>query len=229
MAKIDNKSMSKNSSNEDTEYIQNGLKFPLPNKRRGELTAPLESFFNFNHLTCYSNTKTKKFKLNKACLLRRGVENNKEQSFIAVLAFIFNKSSMIEMKQHIVDAVTIDNIQDFHNGSLSHTFSKDNYTDQDITAYLKSELYIKMESNIEGFKKIANGLENFHKYLLDATVAIDYTYLWDIICSGLLKTNGKRINMIILNETMDDTTQNINIICPTTKHSSFLFNLKIIY
>ena len=226
MAKIENKSMPKNNTNEDTEYIQNGLKFPLPNKRRGELTVSLESFFNFDHLTCYSNPKTKKFKLNKGCLLRRGVENNKEQSFIAVLAFIFNKSSIVEMKQHIVECVTIDNIQDFHNGALSHTFSKEKYADQDITPYLKSDLYLKMESNVEGFKKIANGLENFHKYLMDPTVVIDYTYLWDIICSGILKQNGKRINMIILNETMDDATQNINIICPTTKHSSFLFNLK---
>ena len=31
--------------------------------------------------------------------------------------------------------------------------------------------------------------------------------------------------MVILNETMDDVTQNINILCPTTFYSKFLFDL----
>ena len=110
---------------------------------------------------------------------------------------------------------------------MSHTFSKEDYFDQDVSKYTKSELYKKMAINPEGFKKIANGLENFHKYILDDSVQIDHTYLWDIVCSGILKkTKTKsRINLIILNETMDDVTQNVNIICPTTVHSKFLFNL----
>jgi hypothetical protein len=232
MAKLDNsevqkKEVTKEEEGEVSEYIQNGLKFPLPNKRKGELTVSLETFFNFNHTTCYSNLKTKKIKQNTACLFRRGVENNKEQSFLSVLVAIYKKNSIAELKEYIVKVITIDNIQDFHNGNLSHTFSKDDYFDQDISAYTKSELYKKMETNLEGFKKIVNGLENFHKYILDDTVNIDHTYLWDIVCSGILKKTKikTRINLIILNETMDDVTQNINIICPTTFHSKFLFNL----
>ena len=238
MAKMENKNSLKPNKNvkleEDkdvSEYIQNGLKFPLPNKRKGELSVALETFFGFNHATCYSNLKTKKFKINTPCLFRRGVENNKNQSFLAVLAFIYKNENkqltMQEIKQLILDKINIDNIQDFHNGNLSHTFSKDNYFDQDISQYVNSKLYTKMENNIEGFKKIANGLENFYKYILDNEVNIDYTYLWDIVCSGILKNtkSKKPINLIILNETMDDVTQNINIICPTTVHSKFLFNL----
>jgi len=232
MAKLDNSELQKKDVVEEEEgevsdYIQNGLKFPLPNKRKGELTVSLESFFNFNHTTCYSNLKTKKIKTNTACLFRRGVENNKEQSFLSVLAAIYKKNSLAELKEHIVKHITIDNIQDFHNGNLSHTFSKEDYFEQDVSKYTKSELYKKMTTNPEGFKKIANGLENFHKYILDDAVQIDHTYLWDIVCSGILKkTKTKsRINLIILNETMDDVTQNVNIICPTTVHSKFLFNL----
>jgi len=233
MAKLDNSEVQKKDvvqeeeNEEVSEYIQNGLKFPLPNKRKGELTVSLETFFNFNHTTCYSNLKTKKIKPNTACLFRRGVENNKDQSFLSVLTAIYKKNSIAELKEHIVKHITIDNIQDFHNGNLSHTFSKDDYFDQDISKYTKSELYKKMEPNPEGFKKIVNGLENFHKYILDDAVQIDHTYLWDIVCSGILKkTKTKsRINLIILNEPMEDVTQNVNIICPTTVHSKFLFNL----
>jgi hypothetical protein len=44
------------------DYIQNGLKFPLPKNRIGELTAPLESFFNVSHIDYYVNAKKRKLK-----------------------------------------------------------------------------------------------------------------------------------------------------------------------
>ena len=239
MAKLDNTQPKQNKNvleeeEEISEYIQNGLKFPLPNKRKGELTVTLETFFGLNHTLCYSNLKTKKPKINYPCLFRKGVENNKNQSFLAVLAEIYKYSTIAELKEVIVKNITIDNIQEFHNGQLSHTFSKKNYFDQDISPYMDSELYTKMEGNEEGFKKIVSGLIHFHKFIMDNDVVIDHTYLWDIVCSGILKkTNkktkikqlNKRVNLIILNETMDDVTQNINILCPTTFYSKFLFNL----
>jgi hypothetical protein len=229
MAKIEANTLNSASANKNkanvSDYIQNGLKFPLPPDRKGELPVTLENFFNFNHTTCYSNVKTKKFKINSPCLFRKGVISNKNQSFLEVIAAIYFDNDISKLKKSIVSVINIDNIQDFHNGNLSHTFSSDTYFEQDISKYETSELYLKMKDNIEGFKKIANGLERFYNYILDNDVYIDYTYLWDIICSGILTESKKPINMIILNETMDDVTQNINIICPTTVHSKFVFNL----
>ena len=42
------------------------------------------------------------------------------------------------------------------------------------------------------------------------------------MCGVLFK---KQINMIILYEPMDDITHNLSIICPTTYHSKFKFDL----
>ena len=212
------------------DYIQNGLKFPLPRSRIGELTAPLESFFGISHIDYYINPKKRKLKLDKLCLFRMGVENSKNQSFLAAIAYIFYKNKSIKeptiksMKQLIVDNIDLDNIQFFHNGSLASTFAKPDYENQSIEDYQNTELFKKMGDTL-GFKKIVNGYENFMNYINDDTT-IDYTYLWDIICTGVLHVKSKSLNMIILNETMDDATQNINIICPTTVHSNFLFDLK---
>ena len=212
------------------DYIQNGLKFPLPKSRIGELTAPLESFFGVSHIDYYTNPKKRKIKLNKLCLFRMGVENSNNQSFLSAIAYIFFKNKSIKeptiksMKQLIIDNIGLDNIQFFHNGSLATTFAKPDYDTQSIDKYNDTELFKKM-GDTNGFKKIVNGYENFIKYINDDT-NIDYTYLWDIICSGVLHVKNRTLNMIILNETMDDVTQNINIICPTTVHSNFLFNLK---
>ena len=212
------------------DYIQNGLKFPLPKSRIGELTAPLESFFGVSHIDYYTNPKKRKIKLNKLCLFRMGVENSKSQSFLSAIAYIFFKNKSIKeptiksMKQLIIDNIGLDNIQFFHNGSLATTFAKPDYETQSIDKYNDTELFEKM-GDTNGFKKIVNGYENFIKYINDDT-NIDYTYLWDIICSGVLHVKNRTLNMIILNETMDDVTQNINIICPTTVHSNFLFDLK---
>ena len=212
------------------DYIQNGLKFPLPRSRIGELTAPLESFFGVSHIDYYTNPKKRKIKLNKLCLFRMGVENSNNQSFLSAIAYIFFKNKSIKeptiksMKQLIIDNIGLDNIQFFHNGSLASTFAKPDYETQSIDKYNDTELFEKM-GDTNGFKKIVNGYENFIKYINDDT-NIDYTYLWDIICSGILHVKNRTLNMIILNETMDDVTQNINIICPTTVHSNFLFDLK---
>jgi hypothetical protein len=164
------------------------------------------------------------------CLFRIGVESSSAQSFLAAIAYIFYKTGSISeptiqsMKERIVSSIDIDNIQYFHNGALASTFASPDYENQSIEEYRESELFKKIGDTV-GFKKIVNGYENFIKYINDET-NIDYTYLWDIVCSGILHKKSKVLNMIILNETMDDVTQNINIICPTTVHSNFLFNLK---
>ena len=59
------------------DYIQNGLKFPLPKGRIGELTAPLESFFNVSHIDYYTNSI-------------HGIFENKE-----VILYNFNKCGWI--------------------------------------------------------------------------------------------------------------------------------------
>jgi hypothetical protein len=208
------------------ENILNGDKFPLEEFRRGHLTPILERFFNFNSTQCYSNPIKRKIKLNTPCLLRRGVEHSQNQSFLAAMAFVMNSknTSIEEFKTKILNVINIDNIQTFHGGNIVHTFSKPDYEKQNISKYTNSNLYKKFRGNELAFKKIVNGYENFREYILSDEF-IDYTYLWDIMCSGLLYKS--RINLVILHEDMQDPTHNLTIVCPTTTHSDYRFNPKL--
>jgi hypothetical protein len=207
-------------------YILDGDKFPLEEHRRGHLTPILEKFFQMKHTECYSNLQKHKLKLNTHCLLRCGVQIDENQSFLAAMSFILYSTpvSIEELKKNIINVLNIDNIQSFHGGNIVHTFSDSAYENQDISEYTKSNLYKEFRSNIIAFKKIVNGYENFKKYLLSDEY-IDYTYLWDIMCGGLLYRN--KFNLVILHEDHEDPTHNLSIVCPSTTHSDYRFNPKL--
>ena len=203
------KLMAQERAEEKTEvnkYIQDGLKFPLDKQRIGFLTLTLEKFFNVSINDYYENIKTKKFKINKALLFRYGIEQNKNTSFLYAIGSILLNLGIIKgnpldgVIEYICSVVTLDNIHQFHNGKLPQIFSDDT----------------------NSVKRVESGYSNFIDYIRDKTKYVDYRYLWDIICSLLFK---KQVNMIILYESMEDTTHNLSIICPTTYHSRFKFDV----
>ena len=100
--------------------------------------------------------------------------------------------------------------------------------DVDLDQYKDYKIYTKLykegDDNIQ-LRKVINGYHRFIKYLFDSSSTIDYTYLWDIVCSGILmKQNPQSINMIILKDNDNDITNNISVICPTSKVSKYLYN-----
>ena len=62
--------------------------------------------------------------------------------------------------------------------------------------------------------------ENFIRFLDDPDILTDYTYLWDIVSmpNSRLFTHG--LNLIILDITDDDASDNVSIICPPTQYNS---------
>ena len=64
--------------------------------------------------------------------------------------------------------------------------------------------------------------------LKDPNSFIDYTYLWEIICSKNIKLLPNGINLVILND--NDESSLVNIVCPTN-HIEILFdeNLKTFF
>ena len=191
---------------EVNKYIQDGLKFPLDKQRIGFLTLTLEKFFKVSLNDYYDNIKTKKFKINKSLLFRYGIEQNKNTSFLYAIGSILVNVGIIKgnpldaVIDYISRNVTLDNIHQFHNGKLPQIFSDET----DVT------------------KRVEKGYSNFIEYIRDKTKYVDYRYLWDIICGLLFK---KQVNMIILYEPMEDSTHNLSIICPTTYHSRFKFDI----
>ena len=66
--------------------------------------------------------------------------------------------------------------------------------------------------------KLANAYENFLAYLQDDDVVIDYTYLWDIVCTPNPKLFKNGMNLVILEAPNDDITGNVQLVCPTNQY-----------
>ena len=213
------------------EYIVLGNKFPLEYKRFGQLPLSLEGFFNFDNKTCYKSVKTQKFKLDTPCLMRYGTDQHETKSFLSCLSMLFlkdNKHSYMDIIEKIEEKVSIDDIFRYHNGTITKTFNDDSeISDEQISKYKHTKVYRRFIKRDKAFlKRHICGYEQFFQYLKDEQEIIDYTYLWDIICSGVLNeyAQGNRINLMILSENNDDITNNISIVCPTTTHSKYILN-----
>jgi ribosome biogenesis protein Nip4 len=53
---------------------------------------------------------------------------------------------------------------------------------------------------------------------------IDYTYLWDIICTPNPALFKEGINLVILEVANNDITDNVNLICPTNHYNSVIYD-----
>lgn len=201
------------------DYIQNGDKFPLTENRKGHLTPILERFFNLKYSDCYSQLQKKKLKLNYPCLLRHGVKE--EQPFLSSLSFLYFKKSvpLTQFIHVLLDKINLDNIQKFHNGGIVNTFAKEDKVD--VSKYKNTHIYRTMKDS-PAFKRIVSGYEQFVQYLKSDDY-IDYTYLWDIVTEVLFK---EKVNLVVLKEGLEDVTQNLQIVCPTTSHAIYSFDEK---
>ena len=112
-----------------------------------------------------------------------------------------------------------------------------------IEKYSTSKLYKKLANTNDAFLFIViTAYENFKTYLKSDTEYIDYTYLWDIICSPessfFSKTSDDKksddkksddkksagINLIILDLTNHDSTNRVEVLCPSNSYSKHIFN-----
>ena len=233
----------------DDQYIMNSEKFPLDNGRWGYLPASVQKFFN--EIGCKINNDSKKQK--SICLLRRGVERIQNRSFVACISdaiffaehdengyrmvppdIISNNQNEDTMTNRILNSINIDSFIIYQNATLVENFSKVDdaieLTFESVNnTYKQTKLYKKTEKSkkIEDktfFLKVVNAFENFKKYLLDETVMVDYTYLWDIISSPNPLLFKKGINLVVLNIPDDDSTNNIEYICPTNHYSMNVYD-----
>ena len=148
--------------------------------------------------------------------------------------------SIEEMKNKIIiPAINIDKFIKYQNGDLITSFANpDANVDINKPEYTKSKLYKKTEggASVEGeeegpyalqfFTRAVQAYENFISFLKDPKIYIDYTYLWDLVCmpnSGLFE-NG--INLIVLEIPEDDTTNNIELACPTNRYSTHIYDAR---
>jgi len=83
------------------------------------------------------------------------------------------------------------------------------------------------EFDLAFFEKAVEAFENFKRFLIDKTVYIDYTYLWDLLCAPNPKLfEGRGINLIVLEMPEDDTTNNIDLACPSNHYSNHIYDVR---
>jgi len=225
---------------EKDNYVKGPEKFPLDNGRWGYLQFSIQNFFQEASSTCQISKTNTNIKPNQTCLLRHGVEFSEKQSFIACLADAKyygdtpNIPSIKEMKKIIINSLNIDNYITYQNGNNVTSFMVDDFSHiTDLSKYNGSELYKKIYNKSNGkvepseenyFKSAVASYENFIAYLNDDTQIIDYTYLWDIICRPNPALFSQGINLIIMDIVNNDSTNNIELICPTNHYSNEFYN-----
>jgi hypothetical protein len=234
------------------EYIMNSEKFPLESTKYGYLPLSLQIFLGIDNKKCQVDELNTNLKPDYPCILRHGVENSKNQSFIASIGNIygrhFNKNkplSIDETKQKLIKALTLDIFMNLQNGSLIDLFynssnqnetvsdkeDMDNIKNEYKKSFLYKNIYKKNAIVVDSkkkqlFNKIVASYENFKLFLNPANKdeEIDYTYLWDLICKPNKELFPNGVNMVILDLVDDDVNNKIQIICPTNHYSDVLFN-----
>ena len=226
---------------ESRDYIKGPDKMPLTKGRWGYLPTGIQIILHEVNADCQiskSNTNVKPF---HECLLRQGVELSTTQSFIACLsnAKYYNErnvKSIIEMKQEILGAITLDSFIMYQNGNLPISFAMPLTAHESINlaklpkTYTESSVYkhtnIKTEQGEQYLRNIISAFENFKRFLESDDVVIDYTYLWDLVCTPNPKLFPKGLNLIIFNIPDNDVTENIELVCPSNHYSTEFYNAR---
>ena len=218
-------------------YIKGPEKMPLGSNRWGYLPVAIQKILHEVNADCKISDTNTNVKENYTCLLRHGVENNENQSFIACIADAIyfareteNKMplpipSISKMKQLISEAITLDTFRQFQNGNLVADFKKD--VIPNIDKYTTTQTYAKLnvddKTEMDFFHRIVAAYENFLDFLQNDEGVIDYTYLWDIVCTPNKKLFAEGINLIIFEIVNNDITNNVELLCPTNHYSKTFY------
>ena len=209
----------------------------LPYGRIGILQFPIQLFLNATTSNlCIDATNNPK--LNCPIIVRYGAvqPNYSNQYFLGCLADIYayqhriqNKIITIpEIREILCKTITLDKFVVLHNATLVSLFryrnddflTIDENRDLFVDKYEDTELYkrlnLSLETHMDFLKSTIMSYEHFLQYLRDDTIVIDYTYLWEIICERNPLLLPKGLNLVILEITNHDITNNVDIICPTS-------------
>lgn len=211
-------------------------RYPIPQYRWGFLPLSVEKFLRTKNSKYVLKSDPAYIQSGKRPLLRYGVEQSPHQSFLGVIADIYSSYSEIDlltieqMRQKIVELLTLDNYLKLHNGSMTSIFKPNKYTVDDVSVenykdtFFYSQIDLYNPYQYAFLKESISSFENFKNYLSDPDAIIDHTYLWDIISSDESVLFDGGLNMVIMEIMYNDVTDNIDILCPTNAYSSNVYN-----
>jgi hypothetical protein len=244
------------------EYIVGPDKFPIQQGRRGYLPQSVQRFLNYDNSTCHVSNTNKTLKKGVRCLLRSGVQEwdkdamgrdekpshlSEHQSFIACMAALRQDprpKTIVEMKQLILDGITLDSFLTYQNGTLVDAFKPAPGQEKEVLAaasiYNKTKYVQKMKAAMKekGAKtrdrmqvmmsNTINAYENFRRFIESNDSVIDHTYMWDIFTTFNPKIFTQKVgfNLIVLEMPKDDNSDALNIICPSNHYSNNFFDVR---
>ncbi len=221
------------------DYIKGSDKFPLEYNRYGFLPLGIQKFLQTDNKKCQISLTNTNLKPNHVCMVRRGVEFSKSQSFIACISDIYTginkleQQSIIEFKETLIKAIDIDLFMSLQNGNLINIFAQDELigisgNDIDLNEFSESLLFKRSDKRGVREKntllKIAHAFTNFKEYLRDNTIEIDYTYLWDLLSQPNNKLFKRGLNLSIVEMSNNDVTNNVSLVCPTNHYATTFFD-----
>jgi hypothetical protein len=221
-------------TNTDNKYVSGHQISPIDKNRWGFLPISVQKFLNTNQEESQSKKNTAYILPNKKCLLRYGVEKSNNQSFIACISEIYSYKhkgkiqppTITNMKKIIANSVNLDKFIRLNNGTLVNIFKSSNIDNNKLEVYAEkyknSEFIQSLNTNEQKKFLIVDTIssyENYLSYILDESSVIDHTYLWDLVIDMNQELMSNGLNLVIIEVTNDDITENVSILCPTNSHN----------
>lgn len=213
---------------------------PIEQNRMGFLPLNVQRFLQINNSDAVDPQNPSLLKRDGETLLRWGVEQDINKSFIGCVASLYSiknsivpNVSIVKMCEIIRNAVTLDLFIKVHNGSLPSVFKSKNSISYEMeyseeireTSFFKS-INLSNDSQKDFLNETILSYNTFLEFLTSEESLIDYTYLWDIICSPNPKLFEVGLNLVILDVTENDSTDNIELICPSSAYSKMYYDSK---
>jgi hypothetical protein len=215
---------------------------PIEQNRMGFLPLNVQRFLQINNGDAVDPQAPSILKPDGETFLRYGVEQDMNKSFIGCIADLYSKKktisptvSIARMSEIIKEAMTLDIFIKAHNGILPSVFKPSNQKiafdeieyDNEIkeTSFFKS-INLSNDSQREFLSETILAYQQFLEFLLSQNMLVDYTYLWDIVCSPNPKLFEVGLNLAILDVTENDSTDNIELVCPVSAYSKVYYDPK---
>jgi hypothetical protein len=219
-------------------YIISNETFPIRQQHRfGFLPLSIQRFLQTDNNLCVTENNAALIKPNTECFLRYGIEQLQNQSIMGIIAELYAHSqglertpSVVELKEIMMKAITIDDFIHYNNSYLISVFKpkKIDMDDIDISKYEESAFYktidIDNELQQDFLEDTIASFEKFQNFIQSNESIIDHTYLWDMMVTDNPRFIKGGINLVLMELTENDITDNVKILCPTNSQSQKLYD-----
>lgn len=201
-------------------------KFPLDEYTWSYPPKSIQIFFNDFNEDHEISELDHTIKKNELCIMRHGIENNPQKSFLSCIADIKYFNNGIKLKRtesytnqliSLMTSITLDIFITLQNGVLIETFAEPK-RDIDMSEFAGTKIYSALQGSDE-LTKICSAYKNYIDFLTGDNY-VDYTYTWDLMTRPeIIFANG--VNLVIFE--LEDEMR-IKLLCPANHYSGSFFN-----